>query len=91
MSGTGRVWKVTVAVTLPGNSATVITKDMTADWKGAGRSIPLLACCSARARRILVVEYLLKDISKPIGVSAYQITNNLPEEPEKQLPSVWNI
>ena len=30
-------------------------------------------------------------MSKPIGVSAYQITNCLPEELERQLPSVEDI
>ena len=39
----------------------------------------------------MVAEYSLKDMSKPMGVSAYQITNNLPEELEKQLPSVEDI
>jgi len=38
-----------------------------------------------------VAEYSLKDISKPIGVSEYRITNNLPEDLEKQLPSVEDI
>lgn len=33
----------------------------------------------------------LKDMSKPIGVSAYQVTSNLPEELEKQLPSIEDI
>ena len=39
----------------------------------------------------LVAEYSLKDMSKPIGVSAYQITSSLPEELERQLPSVEDI
>ena len=39
----------------------------------------------------LVAEYSLKDMSKPIGVSAYQVTSKLPEELEKQLPSVEDI
>lgn len=30
-------------------------------------------------------------MSKPIGVSAYQITSSLPEELERQLPSVEDI
>lgn len=49
-------------------------------------SIGLLLC-----KNDLVAEYSLKDMSKPIGVSAYQITNNLPKELEKQLPSVEDI
>ena len=39
----------------------------------------------------IVAEYSLKDISKPIGVSEYKITNNLPVELEKQLPSIKDI
>ena len=30
-------------------------------------------------------------MSKPIGISEYKITSNLPEELEKQLPSVEDI
>ena len=33
----------------------------------------------------------MKDISKPIGVSEYRITEKLPDELEKQLPSVEDI
>lgn len=39
----------------------------------------------------LKLEYSLKDMSKPIGVSAYQITSSLLEELERQLPSVEDI
>ena len=51
-------------------------------------SIGLLLC---KSKNDLVAEYSLKDMSKPMGVSAYQITNNLPEELGKQLPSVEDI
>lgn len=51
-------------------------------------SVGLLLC---KSKNDLVAEYSLKDMSKPIGVSAYQITNNLPKELEKQLPSVEDI
>ena len=39
----------------------------------------------------VVAEYSLKDISKPIGVSEYKITSSLPDDLEKQLPSVEDI
>ena len=42
-------------------------------------SIGLLLC---KSKNDLVAEYSLKDMSKPIGVSAYQITSDLPEELE---------
>lgn len=51
-------------------------------------SIGLLLC---KNKNNLVAEYSLKDMSKPIGISEYKITNNLPKELEKQLPSVEDI
>lgn len=51
-------------------------------------SIGLLLC---KSKNDLVAEYSLKDMSKPIGVSAYRVTSNLPEELEKQLPSIEDI
>ena len=50
--------------------------------------VGLLLC---KSKNDLVAEYSLKDMSKPIGVSAYQVTSKLPEELEKQLPSVEDI
>ena len=51
-------------------------------------TIGLLLC---KNKNNIVAEYSLKDISKPIGVTEYKITNNLPEDLEKQLPSVEDI
>ena len=51
-------------------------------------SIGLLLC---KSKNDLVAEYALKDKSKPIGVSEYKITNNLPQELENQLPSIEDI
>ena len=51
-------------------------------------SIGLLLC---KSKNDLVAEYSLKDMSKPIGVSAYRITSCLPEEFEKQLPSIEDL
>lgn len=51
-------------------------------------SIGLLLC---KSKNDVVAEYSLRDISKPIGVSEYKITNQLPETLEKQLPSVEDI
>lgn len=48
-------------------------------------TIGLLLC---KSKNNLVAEYSLKDMSKPIGVSEYRVTSNLPSELEKQLPSV---
>ena len=39
----------------------------------------------------MIAEYSLRDISKPIGVSEYRVTQELPVELEKQLPSVEDL
>jgi hypothetical protein len=36
----------------------------------------------------VIVEYALRDNSKPIGVAEYQIAQSLPENIEDQLPSI---
>ena len=51
-------------------------------------SVGLLLC---KSKNNLVVEYSLKDMSKPIGVSEYKLTGNLPEEMISQLPSIEDI
>ena len=51
-------------------------------------SIGLLLC---KSKHDLVDEYSLKDMSKPIGVSEYRVTSDLPEELKEQLPSVADI
>lgn len=51
-------------------------------------TIGLLLC---KSKNNLVAEYSLKDISKPIGVSEYRVTSNLPGELENQLPSIEDI
>ena len=51
-------------------------------------SIGILIC---KSKNDTVVEYALKDISKPIGVSEYIITKNLPDEFNSSLPSIEEI
>ena len=51
-------------------------------------SIGLLLC---KSKNNLVAEYSLKDISKPIGVSEYKVTSNLPDDLGDQLPSIEDI
>jgi len=48
-------------------------------------SIGLILC---RARNRIIVEYALRDLSKPIGVSAYQLTQALPESLKGSLPTI---
>lgn len=51
-------------------------------------TIGLLLC---KSKNNLVAEYSLKDMSKPIGVSEYRVTSDLPAELEKQFPSIEDI
>lgn len=51
-------------------------------------TIGLLLC---KSKNDLVAEYALRDINKPIGVSEYRITDELPEQFRQQLPSIEDI
>lgn len=51
-------------------------------------SIGILIC---KSKNDTVVEYALKDINKPIGVSEYMITQNLPDELKSSLPSIEEL
>ncbi len=53
-------------------------------------SIGLLLCREKPGRR-LVLEYALRDMRKPIGVSHYQLTRALPANLKASLPSVEEI
>ncbi|MDI6793352.1 MAG: PDDEXK nuclease domain-containing protein [bacterium] len=45
--------------------------------------------CKSRSR--VIVEYTLRDTSKPIGISAYQLTRSLPEEMKGSLPTIEEL
>lgn len=51
-------------------------------------SIGLILC---KDKNKVVAEYALKDMSKPIGVSEYQLMDVLPDELKETLPSVEDI
>jgi predicted nuclease of restriction endonuclease-like (RecB) superfamily len=51
-------------------------------------SIGLLLC---KTNNKIIAEYALKDVEKPIGVSEYRFTKQLPENLEKLLPSIEKI
>jgi predicted nuclease of restriction endonuclease-like (RecB) superfamily len=51
-------------------------------------SIGLILC---RDKNRVIVEYALRDLSKPIGVSAYQLTRALPEEIRGSLPTIEEL
>lgn len=49
------------------------------------KNIIILERCKDKSRTI--VEYALKDTKKPIGVSTYRLTEKLPRDLKKYLPS----
>jgi hypothetical protein len=44
-----------------------------------------------KSKNKTVVEYSLKDVHKPIGVSEYTLTQSLPKEYKSSLPSIEEI
>ena len=52
---------------------------------------PTIGILICKSKNDTVVEYALKDVHKPIGVSEYIITKNLPKEFKKTLPSIEEI
>ncbi|MDD3275890.1 MAG: PDDEXK nuclease domain-containing protein [Kiritimatiellales bacterium] len=56
--------------------------------EGDHPTIGILIC---KSKNDTVVEYSLKDVHKPIGVSEYLITQNLPNELRSSLPSIEEI
>lgn len=56
--------------------------------KGDQPSIGIILC---KEENRIVAEYALRDVSKPIGVSAFQITESLPKELQSGLPTVEEL
>ena len=56
--------------------------------EGDAATIGILIC---KSKSDIKVEYSLRDLNKPIGVSEYQITQNLPEQLRSSLPSIEQI
>lgn len=53
-----------------------------------GPSIGLILC---RNRNNIVAEYALRDVNKPIGISRYELSDNLPEELQASLPTIEEV
>lgn len=51
-------------------------------------SIGLILC---KSKDNVLAKYTLKDISKPIGLAEYRITENLPEEVKTALPTMEEL
>ncbi|GHT80496.1 hypothetical protein FACS1894130_11770 [Spirochaetia bacterium] len=56
--------------------------------EGDNPTIGMLIC---KSKNKTIVEYALKDINKPIGVSEYEISSILPDEYKSSLPSIEEI
>lgn len=52
---------------------------------------PTLGILICKSKSDITVEYSLRDLNKPIGVSEYQITEHLPEQLKSSLPSIEQI
>ncbi|NCU28348.1 MAG: DUF1016 family protein, partial [Candidatus Moranbacteria bacterium] len=49
---------------------------------------PTIGILICKSKNDTVVEYALKDINKPLGISEYQLTEILPKEYKSSLPSI---
>ena len=52
---------------------------------------PTLGLILCKSKRRLTVEYALRDLAKPLGVSGFQLAEALPKELETALPSVEQL
>lgn len=52
---------------------------------------PTIGILICKSKDNLIVEYSLKDINKPIGVSEYKLTNELPKELKESLPTIEQL
>ena len=52
---------------------------------------PTIGILICKSKNNTVVEYSLKDVNKPIGVSEYKITTSLPQELRPVLPSIEEL
>jgi len=52
---------------------------------------PTIGLILCRTKNKIVVEYALRDAAKPIGVSEYELTENLPENLRGNLPTIEEI
>ncbi len=62
--------------------------DKTVKLEHENPSIGIILCAD---KDNLEVEYALKDINKPIGVSEYTITKSLPDKFKSSLPSIEEL
>lgn len=65
-----------------------VVDDLLTDKKIDKPTIGLLIC---KSKDNMIVEYSLKNVEKPIGVSEFKLTEILPEEYKKSLPTIEEI
>jgi hypothetical protein len=51
-------------------------------------SIGIIIC---KSKDRTIVEYTLRDVNKPVGVSTYKVSRSLPKEMKKYLPAPGEI
>ena len=49
---------------------------------------PTIGILICKSKDNLIVEYALRDINKPIGISEYKLTKELPDELKKSIPTI---
>jgi len=52
---------------------------------------PTLGLLLCESRSGSIVEYALRDVAKPIGISTYQVTRELPEPVQDEVPSIEDL
>ena len=52
---------------------------------------PTIGILICKSKNDMVVEYSLRDLNKPIGISEYKLTQQLPKELKSSLPSIEEI
>lgn len=61
------------------------------DLLRTGSDAPTLGLLLCESRGNSIVEYALRDVTKPIGVSTYRVTRELPEPVQDELPSIEDL
>ena len=56
-----------------------------------GQDNPTIGIIICRSKNDTIVEYALRDIQKPLGISEYKLTDILPKELESSLPTIEQI
>ena len=54
-------------------------------------SVGLVLCREKKGSKRMVLEYALRGLEKPIGISSYQLTRDLPDDLKPSFPTVEEI